>query len=96
MPATLFKRYRPTNTTDGEGGSTQTPGVALDVWGWVREQQADTQFIADSQEDIQPEDYLDSATDDARYRVLRRAGQRRGPKVAWNIKRVDKPIVPSA
>lgn len=94
MPATLFKRYRPTNTSDDEGGSTQTPGVALDVWGWIREHQADTQFIADSQEDIQPEDFLDDATDDARYRVLRRAGQRRAPKVAWNLERIDKPIEP--
>jgi len=95
MPATLFTRYRPTSVSDGEGGSTQVAGVGLDVWGWIREQQPSTQFIADSQEDIQPEDWLDSADDSARYRVLRRAGQRRAPKVAWNVERVTKPIVPS-
>jgi len=96
VPATLFKRYRPTSVSDGEGGSTQAPGVATDVWGWIREDQAATQFIAQSAEDIQPEDFIDSGDTDGRYRILRRAGQRRAPMVAWNVERVTKPIVPSA
>ena len=95
MPATLFRRYRPTSVADGEGGSTQVAGVATDVWGFIREDQAATQFVAQSAEDIQPEDWIDSADTNSRYRVLRRAGERRGPMVSWNVERVTKPIVAS-
>ncbi len=96
MPETLFKRYRPTRVTDGEGGSTQVAGVATDVWGIIREDQASTTFVCQSAEDIRPEDFIDSGDTDGRYRVLRRAGQRRAPMVSWNVERVNKPIVPSA
>jgi len=71
-----------------------TLGKASDIWGFVREHEAEVAFVTASQEDIQPEDIIASLDDAAQYRVLRRRGQRRGPYVSWNVERLAKPIVP--
>jgi len=84
--------YSPTRTSDGEGGFTTTLSGGTTVWGLVEVHEAERRLVVRQELNISPEDVL--LVDGQYYRVVGRTGHVRGPRVAYDLEAIEKPITP--
>ena len=86
------ERYRPTKTSDGEGGSTVVLGSATTLWGNTRVHEGRITFVCNTNESTEVEDIL--VIDTAQYRIT---GIRHVPGIGGKslaLERVEQPITP--
>ena len=53
-----YKRYRPVETSDNEGGFDITLGDAIDIWGSLTVHEEETRIHVDAREDVKIGDLL--------------------------------------
>lgn len=84
-------RYRPTKTSDGEGGFTETLGVAVTVYGAIELHKNRTVFICEIHDDIQTDDVL--VVEGANYRVGQDIENVMGSRIKQvGLERMERPI----
>jgi|CXWL01.1.fsa_nt_gi hypothetical protein len=96
MPTFPLNRYRPTKTSDGQGGFTEALGVALVVFGSMQVHENKTTLLVDSYEDVLVADQIgvqeESTSTEALYRVV---NSERMLGTRWRrltLERIERPI----
>ncbi len=87
-----LERYRPTRTSDGEGGWLTTYGEAHVLYGAISVHENETVLIFRNEEDVKPEDIV--AAGGAYYRVTGATGPEGAPVLQAPLERTERPIVP--
>ena len=90
---TRLLRYRPTRTSDSEGGFTATLGDSSELWGYVRVHDSSIRLVTRTDEDVAPEDIIE--IDGEYYRVLTRQGHVRGAHKVYGLEKTQKPVTPA-
>jgi len=87
-------RWRPTLTSDGEGGWLRTlAGSGTDLYGGVRVHDAETHLTFRPDEDVQPEDIV--LANGAYYRIMPPiVGMPGAPFHDATLENIERPIVP--
>lgn len=90
-------RYRPLRAPDGEGGFSETLGIATTVYGVIEFHSDKTYLMIESFEDVLVGDIVgvsDDGRPEGRYRVTQsaRLGATRWRKLA--LERMERPIAP--
>lgn len=81
--------YRPTKTSDGEGGFTETYSTATVLYGGITVHHNRTTFSFRSGEDLRPEDVVLVGAE--YYRALAIVENPRGPRQVAEVERTERP-----
>jgi len=90
MNLTPYNRYRPTRTSDGQGGFTETAGDASTVYGILEYQESEPRFLARRESDIEKGDLIEVAGESYRVTTTRKIDGTDTQEVS--LEKVDKPI----
>lgn len=87
---TPYNRYRPTRTSDGMGGFTESAGTAVTVYATMSYQETETRLLARRNSDIQKGDLID--IDGERYRVISQSRQDGTDTQSVLVEKLDRPV----
>lgn len=87
-----LERYRPTRTSDGEGGWLTVYGDAHALYAAISIHENSIMLIFRNGEDVKPEDIV--AAGGAYYRITGAAGPEGAPVLQAPLERTERPIVP--
>lgn len=85
-------KYRPTRTSDGEGGFTEALGSASTLYGATKTHNNRVLFICDMHEDVVVGDFI--VIESAKYRVVDIERVQATRQKQCGLERVERPIVP--
>lgn len=91
-------KYRPTKTTDGEGGFTDALGTATTIYGSIEIHKETTSLVVDKDEDVIVGDFIkvaeESTMTEALYRVMDSIYTHGQRLRRLTLQRSTRPIVP--
>jgi len=92
MRPTRLQLYRPTRTSDGEGGWTDTLGEATALYGAVQIHESEIRISHRYGDDLHVEDIIDAGN--AYYRIVALVSATEAPWQMAIAERTERPIVP--
>ncbi len=92
MRLSLLSAYRPTRTSDGRHGFTESYVTAANLWGAVRVHQNEMSLIFREGEDVKVDDVI--IADSGCYRVMAMMTNIAAPMQNATIERIQRPIFP--